>query len=342
MKLLFVRAIGRTCVVFILSLAITAVFCTVKVNRSWAGGGQHYPNGLEDFVIGAMPPPGYYVINYMTLIQKNALVDNSGNSIGNFKADVFVEAPRFIWITPYKIFGASWGVQAILPYYTADVQFGMNGVPVPPNGPAISYNPQSNLIDSRDAGLGDMIIDPLLLGWHLSPNLHMIAAIDIWMPTGHYDNQPSDAAQSILSKNIWTFEPIYAITYLTHGFDFSAKFMYDFNTDNSKYIDPNNPTAGEEKLSPGQEFHVDWGIGYAPKEGLRLGLVGYNYWQTTDDQINSTSVKNNKSRVGGIGFGVKYWPHHGHWSLTLKHYWEYAARNIATGPSDWFKIAYKF
>ena len=117
--------------------------------------------------------------------------------------------------------------------------------------------------------------------------------------------------------------------------------MYDFNTDNDKFlIDPATGRTGT--LSPGQEFHIDWALGYGLKNGLSGGLVGYNYWQTTDDEVNGVTQQNQKSEVGGIGVGIKYWPKMGPFSMTLKQYWEYGAKNIVTGPQTQFKIIYAF
>ena len=307
-------------------LFIAAVLLGSLPPQSWAGGGQHYPNGAEDFVSGAFPPPGTYVINYLIFAQKDRLVDNSGDRVPvEFSADVVAEVPRFIHVTPYKLLGANWGVQLFIPYYSADLEIGTS-----------SAAPK-NIVDSDEAGIGDIIFSPLLLGWHFSPNFHMVGALDIWAPTGDYDKDRP--ATQILSRNHWTFEPVIDVTYLWKGFDFSGKFMYDFNTTNDEFVNG----AGEEvDLDPGQEFHIDWGIGYASKSGLRYGLVGYNYWQTTDDEVDGDDVEDNRSRVGGIGIGVKYWPKQGPFSMTLKQYWEYGARNIPTGPQTQFKISYAF
>ncbi|MEI6306867.1 MAG: transporter, partial [Deltaproteobacteria bacterium] len=121
-----------------------------------------------------------------------------------------------------------------------------------------------------------------------------------------------------------------AFSYLKEGFDISAKLMYDFNTRNSA-----------TKTDPGQEFHIDWALGYGLKNGLSGGLVGYNYWQVTKDSVSGVSDKD-KSQVGGIGVGIKYWPKMGPFSMTLKQYWEYAAKNTATGSQTVFKINYAF
>ena len=300
-------------------LCIAIVMSLLTAGQSRAGGGQHYPNGVEDFAVGALPPPGVYLVNYLLLVQKNSIRDNSGNSLPmNFKADVVAEVPRLIYVSPFTLLGASWGAQAFLPIYSADIQAGSS-----------LATPGGKAVDSREKGLGDIIFSPLVLGWHFGPELHAVFALDIWAPTGNYDKDRP--ATQILSKNHWTFEPVLAVSYLKEGFDVSAKLMYDFNTRNS-----------DTSTDPGQEFHIDWALGYGLKNGLSGGLVGYNYWQTTDDEVNGVTQKDASSEVGGIGVGIKYWPKQGPFSMTLKQYWEYGAKNIATGPQTQFKISYAF
>lgn len=303
------------------TLLTAAVFSLLISAQSWAGGGQHYPNGVEDFAVGALPPPGTYLVNYFLVVQKNHL--KGPNPFDSFKADVVAEVPRLIYVTPLTLLGANWAVQAFLPMYHADIK--APSTPVP-----------QAAIDDRDTGLGDIIFSPLVLGWHFGPDLHAVFALDIWAPTGDYDKKRPST--QILSKNMWTFEPVVALSYFKAGFDVSAKLMYDFNTTN------NNGVLGGQlgKLDPGQEFHIDWATGYSFKNGLTAGLVGYNYWQVTDDEFAGATVKDSISQVGGIGVGIKYWPKMGPFSMTLKQYWEYGAKNMATGPQTQFKIIYAF
>ena len=297
------------------TILLAVVFALISAAQSFAGGGQHYPNGVEDFAVGALPPPGTYLVNYMLLVQKDSLRDDSGNRVPvDFDATVFAEVPRLIWVSPYKLLGASYAVHAFLPLYAADVKVKAGGATV---------------LDTDDKGLGDIIFSPLVLGWHFGPELHSVFALDIYAPTGNYD--VNDPATQILSRNHWTVEPVLAVSYLKNGFDLSAKLMYDFNTENS-----------DTNTDPGQEFHVDWAAGYSLKNGFSGGVVGYNYWQVTDDEVNGVEVENARSKVGGIGVGVKYWPEMGPFSVTLKQYWEYSARNMPTGPQTQLKIAYAF
>jgi hypothetical protein len=311
------------CSRFFRTIWIAAVVSLLIAAQGWAGGlpgsGGHYPNGAEDFAVGALPPPGTYLVNYMILAQKNSL-SNKSLPANDFNASVFAEVPRLIYVSPYSLFGASLAAHVFVPFYSADI-----------NDTALGINNQN------DKGIGDIIFSPLILGWHFGPELHAVFALDMWAPTGNYDK--TNLATQVLSKNHWTFEPVLAVSYLKNGFDASIKLMYDFNTDNDNYLHPSGVTG---KLSPGQEFHFDWALGYGLKNGLSGGVVGYNYWQVTDDEFNGSKVADQKSQVGGIGVGLKYWPKQGPFSMVLKQYWEYNAKNIPTGPQTQFKIIYAF
>lgn len=310
---------------------VALVILCLAANPCWANlpfAGQHYPNGAEDFVSGALPPPGVYLKNYFALFQKDRLNDNSGDKLPvDLEADVTVAVPRFIWVTPKTLFGASVATQIFLPLYWSHVESNALG------------------IDSEDAGLGDILLTPLALGWHFGPNFHLALGEDIFLPTGNYDND--NFATQILSKNHWTFETVLAASYLWKGFDFSAKFMYDFNTTNDDY---NLPVGGgaflNGDLDPGQEFHVDWAIGYAPKEGLRLGISGYSYWQTTKDEFDpdagGPTIKGDKGQIHAIGPTIKYWPNQGRFSAVLKHQWEFGAESLPEGQTTWLNVVWVF
>lgn len=317
---------------FLRTISVAAVFFLLITAQAMAGGlpgsGGHYPNGAEDFMVGALPPPGTYLVNYMILAQKNSL-NNKSLPPNDFDATVFAEVPRLIYVSPYSLFGASLAAHAFLPMYRADVNLKTTTL-TPAQVPALNF-------DHNDLGLGDIIFSPLVFGWHFGPELHAVFALDMWAPTGSYDKK--NAAAQILSKNHWTFEPVLAVSYLKEGFDASIKLMYDFNTDNGNYLHPSGVTG---TLSPGEEFHFDWALGYSMKNGLTGGLVGYNYWQVTDDEFNGVKDTNQKSQVGGIGVGLKYWPKMGPFSMTLKQYWEYNAKNMPSGPQTVLKISYAF
>lgn len=295
------------------------------------GAGQHYPNGSSDIMGGVLPPPGFYWINYLAYIGKDKLLDKNGDTAvlppgkSDLEVGVFVEVPRFVYMSPIKILGATWGGQIFFPLYKADAKL--------KGGAATIY-------DDDSAGLGDIIFSPLVLAWHLSPNLHMGAAVDIWAPTGNYDNKKLSG--QILSKNSWTFEPVFAVSYwMPGGIDLSAKFMYDFNTTNDDYIPPGAPGAMDMKA--GQEFHVDYAVSYAlGKEDFRLGLSGYYFQQITEDQLDGKDQADTKSRVASIGPTFKWWPNMGKLSVTGKYLKEFGGRNVPQGQSLWINSTFAF
>ncbi|MBA4373056.1 MAG: hypothetical protein C0402_09390 [Thermodesulfovibrio sp.] len=269
-------------------------------------GGGAYPNGAEDFMSGAVPPPGFYFIDYLTHYRADVMKDGSGNSaVPGFDLKATANVFRFIYVTKQQILGGFWGMHAFIPVVNLDV--------------SAAGHSQSN------SGLGDIIIDPFILSWH-SKNWHAVTGLDIYLPTGSYNSH--DLAN--IGRNYWTFEPVAALTYVSdNGFDISAKVMYDINTKND-----------DTDYTSGQEFHVDYSIG-KKFDNLSVGLGGYYYKQVTDDKQAGAKVGDgNKGQVFGIGPQVKY--DHKNMSFLLKYQAETNVKNRPDGDKFWFKFVYAF
>jgi hypothetical protein len=286
------------------SMTFTEYACATE------GGGGAYANGVEDFMTGALPPPGTYFINYLNYYTASRFNDGNGNSVvPNFNVDAYAEVLRLVHVTNYKILGASYGYHAILPIVYEQVRL--------PSGK-----------DSR-TGLGDLAVDPFILGWH-SKNLHMVTGLDIYLPIGTYDQDET----ANTGRNYWTFEPAVALTYLSdEGIELSGKFMYDINTKNqtTNYLS-------------GQEFHFDYTIGYHMNNVWAFGLGGYYYKQMTNDEQNGVKVSlypgndGNAGQVFAIGPQVQY--NYKNMSFTLKWQSEVDAENRPEGSKLWLKFVY--
>lgn len=290
-----------------------AVVCAVLAmalftgGQVWAteGGGGAYPNGAEDFMSGAVPPPGTYLINYFDYYAADRFNDNNGNKAPfSFDVNVYANTFRLIHITKLKFLGGFWGMHVFLPLVKMDVH----------SSPAGSGSKE---------GLGDIIIDPVILSWH-GKNWHAATGVDIYCPTGSFNKFRA----ANIGRNYWTFEPIIAGTYQSDsGFEVSAKFMYDFNTRNT-----------DTDYRSGQEFHVDYTV--AQKIGnLRLGAGGYYYQQTTGDKT-SGPVNFGKGMTISVGPQAKY--DHKNMSLVFKYLFEVDARNRPQGNNLWTKFVYAF
>lgn len=267
-------------------------------------GGGAYPSGAEDFMAGAVPPPGFYFIDYLTHYRADKLT-MGGQAVPNFDLKATANVFRFIYVTKQQVLGGFWGMHAFLPIVNLDVTAGNRS--------------QSN------TGIGDIIIDPFILSWH-SKNWHAVTALDIYLPTGAYD--ANDLAN--IGRNYWTFEPIVGFTYVSDsGFDVSAKIMYDFNTKNN-----------DTHYQSGQEFHFDYTV--AKKfDNLSVGVGGYYYKQTTDDKVNGVKVADGlKGQVFAIGPQVKY--DYRNMSFILKYQTETNVKNKPDGDKFWLKFVYAF
>ena len=271
------------------------------------GGGGHYPNGVEDFMSGALPPPGTYFLNYLTYYRAGSFKDQNGNDlVPKFDLDVWANTFRLVHVTKYRFLGASWAMHAFLPlvYMDLSATFGE---------------------DDR-TGVGDIIVDPCILGWH-SKNFHVITGLDIYVPTGSYDeNRLANAG-----RNYWTFEPVFAMTYLAdNGIELSGKFMYAINTKNK-----------DTEYKSGQEFHVDYTVAYHVSKELAVGVGGYYYYQTTDDKQNGVKVADGfKGRVISVGPQASY--NYKNMFFTLKWLKEFDAENRPEGNNFVFKVMYAF
>lgn len=286
----------------------------LKGTPSWAteGGGGAYPNGAEDFMVGAAPPPGTYLINYFEYYSAPGFKNNNGNNDVRYKKfdlDVYANVFRLIHMTKETFLGGNWGMHLFLPLVHQGVEVDITG------GPRLNSNWN---------GVGDVIIDPFILSWHWK-NFHVTSGMDTYIPTGNYD--PTRPANT--GRNYWTFEPIVAGTFITDGgFEVSTKLMYDFNTLNM-----------DTDYRSGQEFHLDYLVGQ--KVGnFDLGVGGYYYQQTTDDTKRGYTVQDNKGMTLAIGPAVKY--DYKNMSVTGKYYYEVETKNKPQGSSLWVKFMYAF
>jgi len=291
------------------AFVLTLVLSGVPVYAT-EGGGTHYVGGNEDFMAGALPPPGMYSILYAVNYSAKKVNNNDGNDSMaglDFKLNVNALAFRFIHVTKMKLLGADWGWHVIVPLVNQSVKIGAFG------------------IDESKTGLGDIEFSPLVLGWHFSKNMHLIGAIDFMAPTGKFDT--TEVVN--IGRNYWTIAPIIAPTYISDGgFEVSAKFQYFFNTENN-----------DTKYTSGNEFLCDYLIGQHIGN-WNVGLNGLLYKQITDDESNGVTVSNNKGQNYSVGPAIQY--NYKNMFFNAKYQWDTSVRNQPEGQKFWLKFMYAF
>ncbi|MCC6073957.1 transporter [Pseudomonas sp. GCM10022188] len=271
----------------------------------WAteGRGSSYPMGAENYMSGALPPPGWYAQVYAEHYTAEDLKDDDGHSLPvDFRLRASVIAPRLVWVTEQKLFGGDLALQTIAPL--VDLSVTVNG--------------------DRDhrQGLGDMIFGPAL-GYHYSDQFHAVYALDIIAPTGEYER----GRQANIGRHYWAVEPVAAFSYVDPaGPNLDLKLMYDFNARNSA-----------TDYRSGREAHADYALGWGLDNGWVVGVGGYVYRQVSGDDQSGAQVDDNKGRAFAIGPSLKYSSPSG-WFLTAKWQQESAVRNRPEGDAYWLKL----
>jgi hypothetical protein len=315
---------------------------------AFAGGVNHEPLGAEAFLAGILPPPGFYVKEYLNYYTADRLKNDSGRTLNLArdgaaldKLEVYASATRFLYISPLKILNGFLGAQMIVPWARAGLKLDT----LTPAGP-------SEMGEHRNA-LGDITLGPNL-SWHSKNGLfHAATGLDITAPTG-----PWNKGHIVnIGTNVWSVSPVFAITgFLPWHPNLSAgiKMDYSFNMRNDDFvIGPSTAakignaglTGLKTHLTPGQEFHFDYGIEYAlTKAGathqFRVGAFGYFYQQTTDDKTGEGRVKHDLGRVFAIGPGV--WWTYKKWVVEAHTAFETAVENRPEGINTYLTIIRAF
>lgn len=285
------------------AMAGSALAIFLPAVQATEGGGSSYPMGAENYMTGAMPPPGFYGQIFAESYRADRLLDNRGQrAVDDFHLSADVIAPRLIWVTEQKI------LDGVLAFHV--------------NVPLVDLRVEVNGQHQNKTGLGDIIFGPAL-GYHYSEKFHAIYAVDVFAPTGRYDR--GDLAN--IGRNYWAFEPIAAFSYVDPaGVNADIKMMYDFNLRN----------AATDYRS-GQELHADYSLGWGFGNGWVVGVGGYVYRQTTDDRQDGERIEDNKGRAFAIGPSIKYASNSG-WFVTAKWQKESEVRNRPEGEAYWVKL----
>lgn len=280
-------------------------------------GADQYPNGGENWLAGAMPPPGTYFKNYFGYYS-GTLRDGDGDKVSGASVSAWFDALRVIHVTDKKFLGANYTMHAIIPFAHQRMKLGGR---------------------ASASGLGDIIVSPAVLAWH-SGNWHWVAALDFYLPTGKYKS--GDSRKSI-GANYFSVEPAFAVTWLSpDGWEISGKFMYNIKSKNKSF----RPELGAPKMDykSGDEFHMDYLVGkrFGP---WGVGVSGYYVKQTTNDELDGRKISSSlgpwssgrKGEAFAIGPSLSYTNSSG---MTFVAQWQHEtyAKNRFRGDKAWFKL----
>lgn len=285
---------------------------TVMSVNSYAleNGSDSAALGAEGTMAGNLPPKGVYLITYYQNYHADKMLDQHGNiSVPDFHLDANALVARLVWMTDQKLLGGQLGFYGIQPF--VDVRLSAAG------------------FSDSNKGLGDFVFAPLL-AWHHG-NHHWGVALENVFPTGDYDKNSPKPVIANISKNYYTFRPMFAYSYMTaSGWDLSTKMSYSINEKND-----------DTHYKSGDYFAFDYNLSYQVRSDLTLGLQGYALKQFTDDKRDSVKVQDSKAQVLAYGPAVSYHPSR-QWFLEGKYLFEDQVENRAKGGSTWLKFVWSF
>jgi hypothetical protein len=208
----------------------------------------HYPAGVEGIKAGSLPPPGLYFRDYNLFYHADKM---DGLPAGtDFNVFAYVNAPRVIWMTEKKVLGATYGMDVLLPIAATDLKVG------------------PNTFDSFT--IGDICIEPLLLGWH-GDRYDLGIGYAVWAPIGDYDlANPSQPGKGFWSHMFTVGGTYYVDAEKTWALSVLNRFEIHHRND-------------DLKITPGASSTLEWGISKTLKPGLDAGIVGYYATQIGDD-----------------------------------------------------------
>ena len=291
--------------------------------------GQWVP-GQMGLNAGVTPDPGFTYSNMAINYSAGKLNDSNGNAVQGITGTYafWVDENVFAYVPKFKILGAKFVPMAIVSF--------ANGSLVA----ELSVTPGTNLSPvAGGSGIADTFIQPVGLGWSWK-RADVNVAYAFVIPSGRY----TAGASNNVGSGYWgNFLTTGTTVYLTKNKATSANLFTGWE-DHGQKTAASTPSGQFSKITPGQAFTMEWGLGQIlPLKKdlsrlLQLGLVGYDQWQVSANGGNYlvAGIPVAASRapfysVHGIGFQSTFLLPKKNLALFFKYYDEYSAKARPVG-----------
>ncbi len=270
---------------------------------------SHYPAGAEGLKGSSLPGAGTYLKWYNIFYTADTLKDRNGNDVpADLNVNVVATVPRLIWITDHKFLGADYGMDVAVPFLNVDLSVGSLG------------------INDSKFGLGDVLYEPIVLGWHFD-RWDVVAAAGIWLPTGDFSS-----AQAIhVGKGFYTGMFTLGATYYfddAKSWHLSGLGRYETNSRKS-----------DRDVRPGDDFHIEWGLGKNLTPALAVGVTAYTHWQVTDDRGSAVTYDASvHDRFYAVGPELLYFHEAAKMFFSLRYQKEFGAIDRTEGHNTVFSF----
>ncbi|MDL2209861.1 transporter [Desulfovibrio sp. OttesenSCG-928-O18] len=280
-------------------ILFTAVFCiSLLISVQAMAGHSRYTNGVEGVKAASLPPEGFYWRVYNVYYAADKMKTNDMKSNKDFEVDVFALVNRFIWTTPYKVLGADLTMDAVIPLIYSDVKL-------------------DDVFNDHKFGLGDILVEPAVLHWH-GERWDTVLGMGLYMPTGEFKRNFNANPGKGYWSMLWSAG---GTLYFDAEKTWSASVLARYENHISK--------QEHTRVTPGDDFHFEWGIGKSFSSGFEVGVAGYCQWQLKEDKGRNASPGMEKAYAAGPEISYTYAP----WGLnvTLRSLWEFENKNTTQG-----------
>lgn len=302
-----------------MTMRSTATALATLLGLASAGPAQQkgqYILGTNGLNAGIQPAPGFAYSNVSTFDRSDRLKGPDGEAIpveGNL--DVRVNQNFFIYTSPWKLFGGTFGA-------TGDLIIANGSVTAPQIG-----------VSGGAVGISDTYIQPFTLGYHF-PRVDFSINFGFIAPTGRF--QPGSTNN--VGSGYWGYIPSIAGTiYITKDKRtiFSVFSAYEFHG-----------KKRDTDITPGQTYDLEWALGQAipvRTHLLQLGVGGYGQWQTSKNGgAQPAVIQDARYRVVSIGPQLSFIVPKWNASFFFRYEPEFAARATVEGSTIAFGGAISF
>jgi hypothetical protein len=208
--------------------------------------------------LGALPPPGLYTG------LETAYLGWPGHGTGNQAPGLFLpavaQAVPLLWVPGWNFLGASYAMSAVQAFYMFTVTTASPFTTTPGEG---------GVLLGWGAERANTLWNPIVLSWNLGTGWFVSVGFNFTGPDGiRYAGTPN--------PDYWTFEPTFAVAYLSGSWNLAANFFYDINTASAAVCCAGATITSGNALYG--DFHALYKIGK-----WSIGPVAYFEEQTTKD-----------------------------------------------------------
>jgi hypothetical protein len=298
------------------SVILAVAIVIVNTSEGFAQLNGQNIKGDAGLKSGSQAPPGTYVAAPLYFYSADQIKDREGNQLRTGSLDAAVFGVALNVVTTKKIAGGTYGFLVALPWANNRVQ-------------------GANDFDSNPgAGLTDMFLQPINLGWR-KPRADFMIAYGLYLPTGRYQ----DGADDNTGLGMWAQEVLLGTTVFlneTKTLHAATTATFDFQSEKE-----------DSTTKVGNILNLEGGVGADfLGGGLTAGLAYYATYKLSDDRFDSQAANlliRGKNQVFALGPEVTLAIAAGkkvYGFATLRYQWELAGRTTTEGAA--WNIAFVF